>query len=113
MVKRKAKPSKLAKEDLQSLIEEALEKGTLLYRHHARERQKDRQIIDFSVEQILVQRKNYKPSRDRFDEGLDTWSYCYDGIDLDQKNIRVIVAIEPKQRVVVVTVVDLKKDSNL
>jgi hypothetical protein len=57
--------------------------------------------------------KNRKPIRDRFDEGLDAWSYCYEGLDLDEKSIRVVVAIDPPKRVVVVTVVELEKDRNL
>ena len=47
------------------------------------------------------------------DEGLDAWSSCYEGTDLDIRSIRVIVAIEPKQRVIVVTVVDLQNSGDL
>jgi hypothetical protein len=104
------RPQKLNKKALLDLVADSVARGSYFPSGHALKRMKERGITDLSIESILVKAANRKPSRDRFDDDLNSWSYCYEGKDLDRRNIRVAVAIEVIKRVVVVTVVDLDRE---
>lgn len=69
---------------------------------HARQHCDERGVRATDVEQALVA-GHPVPKRDRFDEILKEWSYCFEGFTVDGIAIRVVVAFMDKM--VVVTVV--------
>ncbi len=79
-------------------------KGDYLILPHARIRCTQREVSAVDIEYALEKGRRIK-RRDRFDEGLQRWSYAYEGNNIDGEFLRVIIAFI--QKLVVVTVVKL------
>lgn len=110
--KRKNKPDKKTDKELWILIEENIESGNYLFLRHAKKRQKDRDISDIDVLDILENKDGRKRQRnkrkDSYAEGRIDWNYCIEGLDLNGQNkIRIIVSFEEKLSLLIVTVLRL------
>lgn len=66
------------------------------------------------VRNITLQEVNFvlkygvrKENRDRFRDDFGAWTYAYEGKTLDGDELRIIVAIDESDRLVIVTAIDL------
>lgn len=95
---KKIKPNKRADNELNSLLDEMITIGNYVFKKHARQRQADRMITDIEVLDILDGRagrnRHRNKSKDKFDEGRKDWNYCIEGMNLDGKEIRIIISFE-------------------
>lgn len=91
--------------DLIRHVRELVEKGSLRYSAHAEERMAQRWIIKPEVEFIL--RKGYhNQMKDKFNEDYDSWDYAIEGKTIDNRKLRIIIAlVEPN--ILVVTAIKL------
>ena len=102
--KKARRPPKL--ENLLAKVHECIESGNYLDTRHSSDRQNERLITRPEILQAL--RKGHRvPSRDRYEEVYEDWSYAIEGKTIDNRSLRVIVAFDEKTRTLIVTAVDL------
>lgn len=115
MEQKQDKPNKKIDKELWHLIEDKIKKGSYLFLPHAKKRQKDRNISDIDVLDILEnkpgRKRNRNKKKDSYTKGFIDWNYCIEGIDLDRKNkIRVIISFQEifnESNLLVITVIRL------
>jgi hypothetical protein len=112
VLKKSDKPIKKSDKELWTLIEEKLNDRDYIFLPHAKQRQKDRNISDLDVLDILENKPGRKRQRnkkmDRYTAGYIDWNYCIEGWDLDNENkIRIIISFE--SNLLIVTVIRLNK----
>lgn len=104
------KPRKKTDKELWTLILEKIAKSEYLISKHARIRQKDRNILDIDVLDILENKPGRKrkrnKSRDRYIQGYEDWNYCIEGCDLEREKIRLVISFD-KNLMLVITVIRL------
>ena len=92
------KPSKRSDEDFFVDVAEKIEKNFYVFKKHARQRLKDRNISDLEVLDILEgkigRKRRRNKSKDKYEEGKQDWNYCVEGINLDGYTIRITVSFE-------------------
>ena len=98
------KPPKVEERILLKRVKDEISFGSYVILPHARVRCTERDVSAADIEYALEKGKRIK-SRDRFDEALERWSYCFEGKSLDQERLRVIVSFINK--LAIVTVVKL------
>jgi len=95
------KAPKLGRLELLGRVARAVETGEYRILPHARRRCSEREVAVPDVEAAL-EKGRYVPRRDRFDERLASWSYCFEGASVDGEPLRVVVAFENWMLVVTV-----------
>ena len=92
------KPKKKSDKELYELLTKKIGKGEYIFKKHARKRLSDRKILDIEVLDILEGLKGRKRHRnkvkDSYSEENEDWSYCIEGVNPDDKKIRVIISFE-------------------
>lgn len=106
------KPTKRTDKELWNLIAERISNGNYLFLKHAKERQKDRNITDIDVLDILENKDNRKrrrnKSKDTYIHGYQDWNYCIEGSGLDGgEEIRIIISFD-SDLMLVITVIRLE-----
>ncbi len=91
--------------DILILIRQHLEAGQFLFSHHALERLEEREILQHEVFEVLRNGRR-ETKKDKFDEEYNEWSYVIQGQTLDERTLRVIVALD-KSGMLVITIIDL------
>ena len=103
-------PDKKTDKELWGLIPKKIARKEYSITVHARERQKDRNILDIDVLDILENKPRRKrkrnKSKDKYIEGYEDWNYCIEGCDLDGEKIRLVISFD-KNLMLVITVVRL------
>lgn len=106
------KPSKKTDKALWDLIELKIQKIEYIFLSHAKKRQVNRNITDIDVLDILENKKGRQRKRnkqkDTYTDGFEDWNYCIEGVDLNNKKIRVIVSFD-STFMLVITVIRLEK----
>ena len=106
------KPSKKTDKELWNLIELKIQKFEYIFLVHAKKRQIDRNITDIDVLDLLENKRDCKRKRnkqkDTYIDGYQDWNSCFEGVDLDNKKIRVIVSFDSKL-MLVITIIRLEK----
>ena len=99
--KKGSKPKKTEKrgdKELFQLIESKISSGDYLFKKHAKQRQKDRDISDIEVLDILEGKskrgRRRNKAKDRYEEGRSDWNYCIEGQNLDAKKMRIVISFE-------------------
>ncbi len=91
-------PRKLKDIELYHLLDSKISKGDYVFKKHARQRQKDRNISDLEVLNILEGRTGYRRHRNKAKDGhedqKEEWKYCIEGINPDKKKMRIIISFE-------------------
>jgi hypothetical protein len=110
-VKQKGKPKKKSDKEIYSLIEEKMKDKNYYVLPHAKERQKERNISDLAVINILNNKPGYhrkrNKSKDKYENQFD-WNYCIEGFDLGMgKKIRLIITFTEESHLLVITVMRL------
>lgn len=100
------KAQKAGEEELGRAIRKAMDLGRYVILPHARQRCRERQVDDLDIQFVLEHGRRVK-ARDKYDSFLDAWSYCLEGQTLDERSLRVIIAL--LEHLVVVTVVVLEE----
>jgi hypothetical protein len=95
------KAPKLGRQELLNRVSLALTTGEYRILPHARQRCSERDVSLPDIEVVLEQ-GHHVPRRDRYDERLFNWSYCFEGQSVDGMPLRVIVAFEGWMLVVTV-----------
>ncbi len=95
------KTPKFERQDLVDRVAQALGKGEYRILPHARQRCSERDVSVPDIEAAL-ERGRHVPRRDRYDDRLASWSYCFEGESIDGESLRVIVAFEDWMLVVTV-----------
>ncbi len=90
------------------IVAAAIESGRIRYSHHANVRMKERQIIKPEVEFVL-KGGHHEARKDQFKEEHSAWDYSIRGRTLDNRNLRIVVAFEAPN-VLVVTAIDLDRE---
>ena len=107
---RQKKSHKRTDAELYSLIETKIAHQAYVFLNHAKQRLRDRSIIDIDVLDILEGKKgrNRKrnKSKDKYEPGYDDWNYCIEGSNLDKTKIRVIVSFDD-ENMLIITVIRL------
>ena len=78
-----------------------------MYSEHANERMRERGIIKPEVEYILLH-GHHELKKDTFNAQFSSWDYAIRGQTIDQRALRIVVAIEP-EGTLVVTAIDLNR----
>lgn len=99
------RPDKLP--DPLSVIRRAEAAGKLTYVRHARERLNQREVTTYEVREVLRTGWNEK-RKDEFKPEFGGWNYAVRGKTIDDRELRIAVAIDV-YGAIVVTVVDLDK----
>jgi len=106
------KPKKKSDNLLYKLIATKIANGQYLFSKHAKQRQKDRKISDLDVLKILEgnkgRRRKRNKSRDKYEEGQQDWNYCFEGYDIDENKIRIILSFK-EEWLFIVTVIRIKQ----
>jgi hypothetical protein len=93
-----SKPGKKSDRELFTLLDEKIGRGEYVFKRHARQRQKDRNISDLEVLDILEgkygRRRHRNKVKDSFEEGKEDWKYCIEGVNPDKKKMRIIISFE-------------------
>lgn len=92
---------------LKSLVEDRVLHGRLRYSAHANQRMRERGIIKPEVERVLLKGR-HEAAKDAFNELESGWDYAFRGKTVDGRELRIVVAIE-EPNVLVVTAIDLSK----
>jgi DUF917 family protein len=90
------------------IISKAVGLGRLTYSHHANVRMKEREIIKPEVVRVLTS-GHHEAKKDQFREDFNSWDYAIKGKTVDGRNLRIVVAFE-SPNVLVVTAIDLDKE---
>lgn len=103
------KPPKL--KGVHDLVKKCLEEGRYIETWHGEARKGTRNITSLEMRHVL-NRGRYTPSRDRYDPiyGDHGWSYAFEGLTLERRRLRVVVAFDAATQALIVTVVDLDRD---
>jgi len=109
--KKQEKPIKKTDKELWVLIEEQIKNHTYLFLPHAKKRQKDRNISDIDVLEILENKNKCKRQRnkrkDSYTEGFTDWNYCIESLAIEGENkIRIIISFA-ELHLLIVTVIRL------
>lgn len=94
------KPSKNTDQELFALIEQKIKERNYLFVPHAKERQKQRNISDLDVLNILEGKSGYERKRNKSKDSYESnyiheksqdWKYCIEGKDIDGRKVRIIL----------------------
>jgi hypothetical protein len=104
------KPTKKIDKELWNLIELKIKNTEYVFLTHAKKRQIDRAIADIDILNLLENKKGRKrnKSKDTYTSGYEDWNYCIEGVDLDNKKIRVIISFN-SELMLVITVIRLEE----
>lgn len=112
MVLKEKKPLKKTDKELWTLIEDKIQSGDYLFLPHAKMRQRDRDINDLEVLDILenkakrIRRRNKR--KDCYREAFTDWNYCIEGFGLDgDYKIRIIISFKEDENLLIITVIKL------
>ncbi len=100
MAKKKAavKPAKKSDIELFDFLDAKITDGEYIFKEHARQRQKDRNISDLEVLDILQgkpkRNRHRNKKKDDYKAGYKDWNYCIEGKNVDEKGIRIIISFE-------------------
>jgi hypothetical protein len=96
--KKAVKPGKKSDSDLFNLIKESIAQGNYVFTKHAIQRSGQRAILEITALDILEgrpgSRRRRNKRKDKCETGALDWNYCIEGVDVNQKMIRVIVTFE-------------------
>jgi Domain of unknown function (DUF4258) len=105
LMKRTIRGPKLKKDELVTLVVEAIASGRYRILPHARQRCTERDVSAADIE-CAMSSGHSVPSRDRYDTLTNDWSYCFEGYTIDEERLRVVVAFESWMLVVTVVRLD-------
>ena len=94
--------------NLLDTISTAIGSGNLVYSSHANQRMYQRGIIKPEVEYVL-ENGHHEAKKDQFNEGFGSWDYAIKGTTVDGRKLRIVVAIE-RPNVLIVTAIGLEKE---
>lgn len=112
------KPSKKADQELFALIEQKIKEKNYLFAKHAKERQKQRNISDLDVLNILEGKVGYSRKRNKSKDSYESgsvyekpqdWKYCIEGTDIDERKIRIILTFTDNL-MPIITVINLSEE---
>lgn len=102
------KPKKKTDKELWELIPQKIVKCEYIISKHARTRQKDRNILDVDVLDILENKPGRKrkrnKSKDIYTNGYEDWNYCIEGCDLEGEKIRLVISFDEKLMLVITVI---------
>ncbi len=102
------KPRKKTDKELWKLITQKIENVEYLILKHARERQKQRNITDLDILDILENKKKRHRRRnkkkDQYQENFSDWSYCIEGFDLNGEKIRIAISFDEKMMLIITVI---------
>jgi hypothetical protein len=90
------------------IVSSAVGAGHLIYSTHANQRMSERGIIKPEVEYVL-KTGHHEARKDQFNDGFGSWDYAIKGQTIDARRLRIVVALE-QPNVLVVTTIDLDKE---
>ncbi len=86
-------------------IRKLAEAGNIFLSKHAQQRHQERAISKDEATYVL-ETGDHVSDRDRWEARHNSWSYCVEGRTIDDRLLRIIVAIEP-DGLLVVTLIEL------
>lgn len=97
--------------ELWGLLSRHIENGNYIFAMHAKERAKERGIIDIDVLDILECKRNRQTTRNKkkdiYIPGRQDWNYCVEGKDLSNKKLRIIFSFE-NDGLIVITLIRIE-----
>ena len=112
-IRRSKNPNKKTDTELYNLIIERIRDGDYVFLTHAKQRLIDRNILDIDVISILEGRKGYSrkrnKSKDKYENGMQDWNYCFEGCNADSEKIRIIISFDNNLLLLIITVIKLTK----
>ncbi|HAT1765081.1 TPA: DUF4258 domain-containing protein [Legionella pneumophila] len=112
------KPSKKTDQELFALIEQKIKEKNYIFVPHAKERQKQRNISDLDVLNILEGKSGYDRKRNKSKDSYESnyihekpqdWKYCIEGKDIDEKKVRIILTFTD-DLMPIITVINLSEE---
>lgn len=97
--------------ELTRIVRESVAAGRFRPSKHAFDRMQERRVTIAEALQVLKV-GHHKPSKDEYDEDEKEWNYAFEGKTVDDRPLRVPVAIKP-DGTLIVTVIDLSKNVTL
>lgn len=94
------KPSKKTDQGLFVLIEQKIKERNYLFAKHAKERQKQRNISELDVLNILQGKPGYARKRNKGKDSYESnylhdkpqdWKYCIEGKDIDERKYELFL----------------------
>nr|HAT8715377.1 DUF4258 domain-containing protein [Legionella jordanis] len=112
------KPSKKTDQELFTLIEQKIKEKNYLFVRHAKERQKQRNISELDVLNILEGKAGYDRKRNKSKDSYESnyihekpqdWKYCIEGKDIDERKVRIILTFT-NDLMPIITVINLSEE---
>ena len=99
--KKSTNPIKKNDGELFKLVEKSIKDENYVFLPHAKQRLSERRISELVVLKILeglegTKRKRNK-KKDSFQKDEEDWNYCIEGVDSNNKKIRIILSFTEKQ----------------
>jgi len=91
----------LSRKDVESLVRDIVESGTLVISGHAKERMVQRRYTIQDVQFIL---SHCRVQSSEFNAAANNWKYRFEGNDLDGDTGSVIIAIANHYNAIIITV---------
>lgn len=104
---KRPRPPKLDHTTLVERVRAAVDSGQYRILPHARLRCTAREVAAADIEHALL-KGHAVPKRDRYDEPYESWSYCFEGLTVDEVHLRVVVSFDDWMLVVTVVNLDMK-----
>lgn len=90
-----------------SLIQERARSGAFIILPHAVLRREERQVTVAEISFVLM-KGDREPSKDEFKSAFGSWNYAMRGLTVDGRNLRIVVAFDENE-MLIVTVIPLGK----
>lgn len=112
------KPPKKTDNELFAFIEQKIKEKNYVFLKHAKERQKQRNISDLDVLNILEGKPGYGRKRNKSKDSYESsyiyekpqdWKYCIEGKDIDERKVRIILSFSDDM-MPIITVINLSEE---
>lgn len=95
-------------DNLLEIISDLITSDRYRYSVHALERMAQRKVTRPEVLQIL-KKGHHEKIKDVYDEKFKTWNYAIRGKTIDKKELRIVISLDTKIDMIVITVIQIKK----
>ncbi|MCX7124933.1 MAG: DUF4258 domain-containing protein [Gammaproteobacteria bacterium] len=84
--------------------------GDYFFTNHAKQRLKERELLEFEILDILIGKRGKKRRRNKGKEnytpGNQDWNYCIEGIDVSERKIRIIFSFS-EENIAIITAIKI------
>lgn len=98
--------------ELLKIVRDAFSSGNYIYSSHSGERQLQRGISDGDIRHAIANGWHEK-RKDEWKSEFNAWNYAIRGTSLNDENLRIVLAVEKNETVLIVIVTVINLDSEI